>query len=193
MQTPSRIPWCKGVANARGGLHNPSYFGQLPYQNKSPNGKVMEKEERDGHFSTGEAARTVPWFINNHHGNLVKWASLFIFFRWGIWDSESGCSGLPAVPPPLPKEDITTKYNKNWKTILPTTGYPTTVIQNLASSKVAMREVLSGWSLNTSLWFFPLYSWAEAAGHHSGFSFSFFQRISGLFKTRKFRKLGNKT
>lgn len=141
MQTSSRIPWCTGVANARGGLHNPSYFGQLPYQNKSPSGNVVEKEERDGHFSPGEVARTVPWFINNHHGNLVKCASLFIFFRWGIWDSESGCSGLPAAPPPLPKEDITTKYNKNWKTILPTTGYPTTVMQNLASAKVAMREV----------------------------------------------------
>ena len=95
---PQQNSPCTGVANALGRLHNQSYPGQLPYEHKSPNGKWWKKRKDMGILSTWEVPRTVPWFIDNPHGNLVTWASLFIFFTWGIWDSESGWSGLPAAP-----------------------------------------------------------------------------------------------
>lgn len=99
------LPWeagpqqnspCTAAANALGRLHNNR--GQLPYEHKSPSGKWWEKRKDIGIFSSWEVPRTVPWFIDNPHGNLVTWASLFIFFTWGIWDSGRGQSGLPAVP-----------------------------------------------------------------------------------------------
>ena len=133
------------------------------------------KKRKDmGIFSAWEVPRTVPWFIDNPHGNLVTWASLFIFLTWGIWYPESGQSGLPAAPD-YQQQDINYFCSESGEYQY---GYG--------------GDFLGG-SLNPSLRFSPLYSWADAAGHHGGFSFSFLQRISGLFKVRKLWKSGNRT